>query len=64
VLRALAHGVPLLMLPLGRDQHLNAGRVAQLGAGIELEGDAPPEKIRNELERLRIANTARRIRSR
>jgi UDP:flavonoid glycosyltransferase YjiC (YdhE family) len=31
VLRALAHGVPLLMLPLGRDQHVNAGQVAQLG---------------------------------
>src|SRR6266540_113004 len=33
-LRALAHGKPLLLLPLGRDQQYNAGRVVELGAGI------------------------------
>jgi UDP:flavonoid glycosyltransferase YjiC (YdhE family) len=52
VLRALAHGVPLLMLPLGRDQHVNADRVAQLGAGVELASDTPPEGIRTALEHL------------
>jgi UDP:flavonoid glycosyltransferase YjiC (YdhE family) len=52
VLRALAHGVPLLMIPLGRDQHVNAAQVAQLGAGIALEPDAAPEEIRRALERL------------
>jgi UDP:flavonoid glycosyltransferase YjiC (YdhE family) len=36
VLRALAHGVPLLILPLGRDQAFNAGRVEAVGAGIAL----------------------------
>jgi UDP:flavonoid glycosyltransferase YjiC (YdhE family) len=52
VLRALAHGVPLLMLPLGRDQHINADRVAQLGAGIHLARDASTERIRDALEQL------------
>jgi UDP:flavonoid glycosyltransferase YjiC (YdhE family) len=45
VLRALAHSVPQL-LPLGRDQAFNAGRVEQLEAGIRLPPDAPPERIR------------------
>jgi len=48
-LRALAHGIPLLMLPLGRDQHVNASRVAELGAGIRLPADAGPERIRAAL---------------
>jgi UDP:flavonoid glycosyltransferase YjiC (YdhE family) len=52
VLRALAHGVPVLMLPLGRDQHLNADRVAQLGAGIHLPRDASAEQIRLAVEQL------------
>jgi UDP:flavonoid glycosyltransferase YjiC (YdhE family) len=40
VLHALAHGVPMLLLPLGRDQHANAARVASLGAGIVLDARA------------------------
>jgi UDP:flavonoid glycosyltransferase YjiC (YdhE family) len=35
-LRALAHGVSQLLLPLGRDQDFNARRVEQLDAGIRL----------------------------
>jgi UDP:flavonoid glycosyltransferase YjiC (YdhE family) len=46
VLRALAHGVLQLLLPLGRDQAFNAGRVERLEAGIRLPPDAPPERIR------------------
>jgi UDP:flavonoid glycosyltransferase YjiC (YdhE family) len=45
VLRALAHGVPLLMLPLGRDQAFNASRIEALGAGIALPLDASPQRI-------------------
>ena len=52
VLRALAHGVPQLLLPLGRDQGFNAGRVEQLGAGIQLPTDAPPGRIRTALRAL------------
>lgn len=56
-LRALAHGVPLLMLPLGRDQHFNAARVTELGAGIRLAADAAPERIRAALAEL-LSNAA------
>lgn len=52
VLRALAHGVPQLIVPLGRDQAFNASRVEQLGAGIALPLDAPPERIRVALDSL------------
>jgi UDP:flavonoid glycosyltransferase YjiC (YdhE family) len=54
VLRALAHGVPQLLLPLGRDQAFNAGRVEQLDAGIGLSPDAPPERIRTAMRTLLI----------
>jgi UDP:flavonoid glycosyltransferase YjiC (YdhE family) len=49
VLRALAHGVPMLLVPLGRDQHANAARVAKLGAGIVLDAGAD---VRAALETL------------
>jgi UDP:flavonoid glycosyltransferase YjiC (YdhE family) len=52
VLRVLAHGVPQLSLPLGRDQAFNAGRVEQVGAGIGLPSDAPPERIGAALDAL------------
>jgi UDP:flavonoid glycosyltransferase YjiC (YdhE family) len=51
-LRALAHGVPLLLLPLGRDQAFNAARVVEHGAGLELAPDAAPTEIAGALERL------------
>ena len=44
-LRSLAHGTPLLLLPLGRDQQFNAGRVVELGAGICLPVEASPREI-------------------
>ena len=34
--RALVNGVPLLILPMGRDQGDNAARVASKGAGLRL----------------------------
>jgi UDP:flavonoid glycosyltransferase YjiC (YdhE family) len=51
-LRALAHGVPLLLLPFGRDQGFNAARVAELGAGLELARDADPGDVAAALRRL------------
>jgi UDP:flavonoid glycosyltransferase YjiC (YdhE family) len=33
------------MLPLGRDQHFNATRVAELGAGIRLSADATAGRV-------------------
>ncbi|OYD61284.1 glycosyltransferase [Rhodococcus sp. OK302] len=37
VLGAIANGVPLITLPMGADQELNAERLTQLGAGITLD---------------------------
>jgi UDP:flavonoid glycosyltransferase YjiC (YdhE family) len=42
---ALGAGVPLVCLPLGRDQHLNAARVEAVGAGVSLPSDARPDAI-------------------
>jgi UDP:flavonoid glycosyltransferase YjiC (YdhE family) len=52
VLRALAHGVPQLLLPLGRDQAFNASRVEALDAGIQLPVHASLEQIRTALDKL------------
>jgi UDP:flavonoid glycosyltransferase YjiC (YdhE family) len=51
-LRALAHGLPLVVLPLGRDQAFNAARVTELGAGIALGAGADTEAIRHALQRV------------
>jgi UDP:flavonoid glycosyltransferase YjiC (YdhE family) len=51
-LRALAHGKPLLLLPLGRDQAFNAGRVVELGAGIQLPLETAPAEISSALAEL------------
>jgi UDP:flavonoid glycosyltransferase YjiC (YdhE family) len=52
VLRALAHGVPLVVLPLGRDQALNASRVEDMGAGIALPETSPMDGIRAAIRTL------------
>ena len=52
VVRPLLHGVPLVSLPMGRDQADNAARVAARGAGITLSQTAPPEEIRAALRRV------------
>jgi UDP:flavonoid glycosyltransferase YjiC (YdhE family) len=46
----VAHGVPLVCLPLGRDQADVAARVAWHGAGIRLSGSASAPKIRSALD--------------
>jgi hypothetical protein len=52
VLRALAHGLPLLCLPMGRDQDDNAARVVARGAGLRLRPSANPTRIAYALQRL------------
>jgi UDP:flavonoid glycosyltransferase YjiC (YdhE family) len=68
MLRALAHGLPQLLLPLGRDQVFNASRIEQLDAGIALSLDAPAQRIRTALRTLlsepRFATAARRAAAR
>ncbi|WP_040337165.1 nucleotide disphospho-sugar-binding domain-containing protein [Candidatus Blastococcus massiliensis] len=45
VLKALAAGVPLVCMPMGRDQKDNTARVLRLGAGVRVPQDASPERI-------------------
>jgi UDP:flavonoid glycosyltransferase YjiC (YdhE family) len=45
VMGALAHGVPLVCLPQGREQGLNAERVEATGAGLQLPAGASPAEI-------------------
>jgi MGT family glycosyltransferase len=65
VIKALAAGVPVVALPLGRDQLDNAARVAHHGAGLRLKAKASPETIagavRRVLEEPRFGESARRL---
>ena len=44
-LRPLMAGVPVVALPLGRDQPDNAQRIVERGAGVRLPPDARPDEI-------------------
>jgi MGT family glycosyltransferase len=52
VIRALAAGVPMLCMPMGRDQNDNAARVFARGVGLRLSPKAATEKIRTVVEQL------------
>ena len=52
VLAALAHGVPMLCTPLGRDQPFNAGRVAQLGLGMTIDKEATTDELREAIRNM------------
>jgi UDP:flavonoid glycosyltransferase YjiC (YdhE family) len=43
---AFSHAVPLVCIPLGRDQPGNAARAAELGVALALPSDAGPDQIR------------------
>lgn len=60
VMAALAHGVPLLCLPMGRDQPYVAERVAAVGAGIFIAPDVTPAAIAEALARLLAEPSFRR----
>jgi MGT family glycosyltransferase len=47
VIRSLAAGVPLLCMPMGRDQNDNAARVVARGAGLRLSPQSSLKSIRN-----------------
>ena len=46
VIRSLAAGVPLVCMPMGRDQNEHAARVVYHGAGVRLKPSAPPTQVR------------------
>jgi UDP:flavonoid glycosyltransferase YjiC (YdhE family) len=52
VMKALAHGIPLVCLPLVGDQSDVAARVVHASAGIRVPGDASPEHIRAAIRRV------------
>ena len=52
VMSALAKGVPLVCMPMGRDQPFNAERVAALGLGCALSREAPEVVIRSSVEKV------------
>jgi UDP:flavonoid glycosyltransferase YjiC (YdhE family) len=52
VTRALAAGVPLVCMPMGRDQPDVAARVVYAGAGLRLRPSAKPDAIRAAVEQV------------
>lgn len=50
VTAALAHGVPMVCLPLDREQPDNAKAVERIGAGVHLDPTSSPETIREAIE--------------
>lgn len=46
---ALANGVPMVCVPLGRDQPMNAGRVASVGAGCTVAPEADAGELRDAM---------------
>lgn len=65
VMAGLAHGVPMLCMPLGRDQPANAARAAELGAATVLDSAAPSASIGAAGEALlrdqKLRETCRRL---
>jgi UDP:flavonoid glycosyltransferase YjiC (YdhE family) len=45
-MKALIAGVPLILVPLGRDQPDNAARVVHAGAGVRLRKNASADALR------------------
>ena len=52
VIKALAAGVPQLVIPLGRDQPNNAARVTHYGVGLHLKPSATADAIAHALDQL------------
>ena len=52
VIKALAAGVPVVAMPLGRDQLDNAARVAHHGAGLRLKPKASADAIARAIRRV------------
>lgn len=60
MLGALAHGLPMVVLPMGADQPLNAERIRALGVGRSLDAiRATPEDVREAASRVLTDATCR-----
>lgn len=66
VMAALSNGLPLVCLPMGRDQIDNAARIVRHGAGLKLSPKAKPREIalaiRRVLNEPEFARNAMRLR--
>jgi MGT family glycosyltransferase len=51
-MKTLAAGVPMVCIPMGRDQNDTAARVKYHGAGVRLSPNASVDKIRGAVERV------------
>lgn len=60
LLAAFAAGVPVVCLPLGRDQPANARRVVELGLGRSLSPDSSPAKLRATIDDVLADQSIRR----
>jgi MGT family glycosyltransferase len=65
VVRALAHGVPLICIPMGRDQNDIAARVVYHGVGVRLDVQSPgsqiAERVKQVLVNKKFRTSARRL---
>ncbi|MFL6180654.1 MAG: nucleotide disphospho-sugar-binding domain-containing protein [Actinomycetes bacterium] len=65
VLKTLSAGVPLVCIPMGRDQHANTTRVLRLGAGVRLGRGTSANRvaaaIRYVLDNPTITHNARKV---
>lgn len=51
-MKGLAAGVPMVCIPIGRDQTDNAARIVKLGAGVTLKPKASVDTIRTAVQRV------------
>jgi len=67
IMRALSFGVPILCLPMGRDQDDNAIKLVSKGCGLTLPPAASPKSIQKAVEELlsseAYSNHAKRMRT-
>jgi UDP:flavonoid glycosyltransferase YjiC (YdhE family) len=52
LLKALAAGVPLVCVPMGRDQRDNTVRALRLGVGVRVSRSASPEVLAGAVRRV------------
>lgn len=60
VMKALAHGVPLVCLPFGRDQADVARRAVEAGAGLRLSRRSSPDRLRAAVAQVLVETRFRR----
>jgi MGT family glycosyltransferase len=65
IMKAFAYGVPLVCMPMGRDQFFNAAQVEALGAGmtiaVETDATAIAEVVRRALEDQTLRSNTRHL---